>query len=57
MMAKELVFNGVFKDIIPKYIEYKRACGYAYAYDYAKRLREMNNFFEQNYKLSNIFMY
>lgn len=56
MMAKELVFNGVFKDIIPKYIEYKRACGYAYAYDYAKRLREMNNFFEQNYKLSKVIL-
>jgi site-specific recombinase XerD len=53
-MPKKLVFNGVFKDIIFQYIEYKKACGYAYDYDYSKRLRQMNDFFEQNYKLSKI---
>lgn len=55
-MSKELVFEGVFKDVILQYIEYKKNLGYAYDYDYAKRLREMNNFFEQNYNNSKIIL-
>ena len=37
-MSKELIFEGPFKDVIPQYIEYKKALGYAYNYDYSKRL-------------------
>lgn len=55
-MSKELVFEGVFKDLIPRYIEYKKALGYAYNYDYSKRLRQMSNFFEQNYHNSKIML-
>lgn len=55
-MAKELLFSGIFKDVIPKYIEYKKALGYAYAYDYSKRLRQMSNFFEQNYHNSKVIL-
>ena len=51
-MSKSLIFKGPFKDIIPKYIEYKQALGFSYDYDYAKRLREMDNFFLQHYHLN-----
>lgn len=53
-MNKQIVFTGPFKDVLPKYIEYKQALGFAYSYDYAKRFREMDNFFAQNYKIKNI---
>lgn len=53
-MNKQVVFTGPFKDVLPKYIEYKQALGFAYSYDYAKRFREMDNFFAKNYKIKNI---
>lgn len=53
-MSKLLTFKGPFKDIIPKYIEYKQALGFSYDYDYAKRLREMDDFFAQHYRLNKI---
>ena len=31
---KELVFTGPFKDLIPKYIKYKKYIEYEYNYDY-----------------------
>lgn len=46
-MSKEIIFTGPFKNILPQYIEYKRSLGYEYAYDYAKRLREMDNFLKK----------
>lgn len=55
-MSKELIFEGAFKDVIPQYIKYKRALGYAYDYDYSKRLREMSNFFQKNYPNSKIIL-
>ena len=55
-MPKELIFEGAFKDVIPQYIEYKKALGYAYDYDYSKRLREMSSFFKQNYPNSKIIL-
>ena len=55
-MSKELIFEGPFKDVIPQYIEYKKALGYAYNYDYSKRLRQMSNFFVQNYHNSKVIL-
>ena len=51
---KELVFTGPFKDLIPKYIKYKQNMGYAYNYDYSKRLKQMDNFFKKYTKKDNI---
>ena len=53
-MNDDVIFSGPFKEILPKYIEYKKALGYSYAYDYAKRFREMDDFFKLNYSLKSI---
>lgn len=53
-MNNDIIFSGPFKEILPKYIEYKKALGYSYAYDYAKRYREMDDFFKLHYSLKSI---
>lgn len=55
-MNKEIIFTGPFKELLPKYIEYKRALGYEYNYNYSKRLRQMDIFFQKNYDLSQIIL-
>ena len=55
-MNKKLTFISIFKDLIPKYIEYKQSLGFTYDYDYAKRLRGMDRFFHENYTLSQIIL-
>ena len=48
-MNKFVDFIGPFKDIIPKYVEYKRSLGFKYDINYVKSLRRMDNFFAKNY--------
>ena len=55
-MNEKLTFISTFKDLIPKYIEYKQSLGFTYDYDYAKRLRGMDRFFHENYALSQIIL-
>lgn len=55
-MSKKLIFEGAFKNVIPRYIEYKKSLGYTYNYDYTKRLRQMSNFFVQNYHNSKVIL-
>ena len=53
-MNKFVDFIGPFKDIIPKYVEYKRSLGFKYDINYVKSLRRMDNFFAKNYHIEKI---
>jgi len=53
-MEKNIVFISIFKDLIPKYIKYKRALGFKYEYDYLKRLRAMDRFIYKNFEISDV---
>lgn len=55
-MNEKIIFTGIFSECLYQYIEYKKALGFSYNYDYAKRLRQMNNFFEEKYKSSQIIL-
>lgn len=53
-MDKEYNFSGPFKDILPKYIEYKRSLGFSFSGSTCRALKTMDNFFAKNYNISNI---
>jgi integrase len=46
MRSKQLEYTGPFKDVIPGFVEHKRAMGYDYAYTDLYRLREIDLFFK-----------
>ena len=55
-MYSEIKFSGIFKDIIPKYVEYKRAQGFEIGQSYLIMLRAMDNFFTAKYSIKNIIL-
>ena len=53
-MSRTIIFKGPFKNLIPQYIEYKRALGFDYSDDYVSRFKKMDDFFDEKYSFSEI---
>ncbi|MGM9848320.1 MAG: tyrosine-type recombinase/integrase [Clostridia bacterium] len=55
-MKNEKEFIGPFKDVLPRYVEYKRSQGFSYSNSTYRALRTMDNFFNKYYKLSEVIL-
>lgn len=53
-MNLNINFIGPFKDILPKYIEYKRSLGFKYGQTCLNMLKVMDYFFATNYHIDDI---
>lgn len=53
-MNIEYNFSGPFKELLPKYIEYKRSLGFTIPASSCRALRAMDDFFAKNYNISKI---